>query len=229
VTDILLLDYNGVIVDDEPVHYAALREALADTGVAVDEQWYFAELLGLDDRAGIRRAFRNAGRPLDPGSLARLAAAKARRYAEHVRDDLPLVPGVARFARAASAVARIGVVSGALREEIADGLARAGIADLVAAVVGAEDVHAGKPDPEGHLLAIAALTRGSAPPRVLVMEDSVPGLAAARSLGAGCVALSTSRPGAALADADAVWASFEGHTPAELTPLFRRIAIRAGA
>ncbi len=38
MTDVLLLDYNGVVVDDEPIHFAALRDLLAVERIAIDEQ-----------------------------------------------------------------------------------------------------------------------------------------------------------------------------------------------
>ncbi len=229
VADVLLLDYNGVVVDDEPIHFAALRDVLGVERIALDEATYYAHFLGFDDRAGIGEAFRRAGRPLAPEQNRTLAARKARWYAESTRAGLPLVPGVGRFVREAAALARIAVVSGALREEIRAGLAQAGIAETVECVVGAEDVARGKPEPEGHRLAIARLTGGASAVRVVVVEDSLPGLTAARALGAGCVALTTTHDGRALAGADLVWDSFEGHAAAELTPLLREVRPAARA
>jgi HAD superfamily hydrolase (TIGR01509 family) len=229
VTDVVLLDFNGVVVDDEPIHFAALRDTLGAEGIVVDEATYYAEYLGIDDRACVRAAFLRAGRPLDGPRLERLAAEKAERYAAGARAALPIVPGVREFVRAASAGARIAVVSGALRREIAVGLERAGLADVVACVVSAEDVARPKPDPEGHRRAIAALAGRAGRARAVVVEDSNPGLAAARALGAGCVALTTSHSREDLAGADLVWDSFEGHRPAELSPLLREVVARVRA
>jgi len=230
MTDVLLLDYNGVVVDDEPIHFAVLRDVLAIERVAVDEAAYYADYLGLEDRTCIRIAFQRAKRRLDPGSLDRLAARKAVWYAEATRAGVPLVPGVQAFVRAAAHVARIAVVSGALRREITAGLERAGITDVVAAVVSAEDVPAGKPDPAGLRLGLARLTGGTpGGARAAIVEDSLPGIAAARALGAGCVALTTSRNEGALSGADVVWKSFVGHGAAELEPLFRKVDVGGGA
>ena len=226
VIDLLLLDYNGVIVDDEPIHFAALREVLAVERVALDREIYDAAYLGLDDRACVRLAFERARRPLDAEGLRLLSARKARWYADRVRTGLPLVAGVREFVRgAAAAGARVGVVSAALRREIAAGLAAAGLGDVVTAVVSAEDVRAGKPDPEGYRIAITRLA-GDAPAlrRVVAVEDSLPGLAAARAAGAGCVLLATSHRRDRLSGGDAVWDSFAGHAPHELLPLFRDLA-----
>lgn len=227
-TDLLLLDYNGVIVNDEPVHFAALRDVLAVERVPMDRATYDAAYLGLDDRTCVAMAFAQAGRPLEPAALERLAARKAEWYAETVRAGLPLVAGVRPFVRAAAdAGIAIGVVSGALRREIAAGLEWAGIADVVRCVVGTEDVAVGKPDPAGYRLALARLAEGArAPLRAVAFEDSGPGLAAARAASAGCVLLATSFPKGRLTGGDAVWDSFAGHAPADLAPLFREVDVR---
>ncbi len=229
MTDLLLLDYNGVIVDDEPLHFAALRDVLAVERVPMDRDDYYAAYLGLDDRECLRRAFARAGRTHEAGALDRLAARKAAWYAEQVRSGLPLVSGVRAFVHeAANTGMRIGVISGALRREIVAGLDCAGISDVVRVVVSAEDVAAGKPDPAGYRLAVARLADGAdAPARAVAVEDSVPGLTAARAVGAGCVMLATSHPASRLNGADAVWDSFAGHAPEELRPLFREVDARS--
>jgi len=229
VTDLLLLDYNGVIVNDEPLHFAALRDVLAVERIPMDQGAYDASYLGLDDRECLRTAFIRAGRTLEAAALDRLAARKAEWYAELIRAGLPLVPGVGAFVHAAAdAGMRIGVISGALRREIVAGLECAGISAVVRVVVSAEDVAAGKPDPAGYRLALGRLAGDAAQAlRAVAVEDSVPGLAAARASGAGCVMLATSHPANRLKGADAVWDSFAGHTPEELAPLFREVGARS--
>ena len=228
MTDLLLLDYNGVIVNDEPLHFAALRDVLDVERIPMDRGTYDAAYLGLDDRECLRTAFVRAGRSLEPAALDRLAARKADWYAELVRAGLPLVSGVGQFVRAASdAGMRIGVVSGALRREIAAGLECAGVADVVRVVVSAEDVTAGKPDPGGYRLAIARLAGDAdAAVRAVAVEDSAPGLAAARASGAGCVMLATSQSAERLTGAGTIWDSFARHAPEELAPLFREVDVR---
>jgi HAD superfamily hydrolase (TIGR01509 family) len=225
VTDLLLLDYNGVVVNDEPIHFTALRDVLGIERIALDRATYDADYLGLDDRSCLTLAFERAGRTLDGAALDRLARRKAAWYAESVRAGLPLVGGVGAFVRAAAAAgSKIGIVSGALRREIAAGLDSAGIGDVVRVVVSAEDVTAGKPDPAGYRLAIARLAGDAdAPLRAVAVEDSAPGLAAVRAAGAGCVLLATSHPRERLTGGDALWDSFVGHVPGELRPLLREV------
>ncbi len=224
--DALLLDFNGVVVDDEPLHFASFGAVLAEEGIALDEATYYGVYMGFDDRAAFREAFRRAGRDIGPARLARLVERKSRAYGTLAGRALTIVPGVRTFVSATAAVAKVAVVSGALRAEVDMGLARAGIADVVDTIVAAEDVTTTKPDPEGFRLALRRLAarHGAGPWRATVIEDSLPGLAAARGTGAACVMLTTSHPASALGGADAVWSSFEGHEPAELGPLWRPVA-----
>jgi HAD superfamily hydrolase (TIGR01509 family) len=225
VSDALLLDYNGVIVDDEPLHCDAFRTVLEEEGLPVSREEYYAEYLGLDDRACFRKALYADGRPLPPGEVQSLVARKGVRYLALAARELPLVPGVTAFVREAARRARVAVVSGAVRREIEPGLALAGIADVVSAVVTSEDVATSKPDPAGLRLGLRRLGGAARGPwRVVVAEDSLPGLDAARALGAGCLMLATAHPAAALTLGDLVWRSFEGHHPDELEPLFRAVA-----
>jgi beta-phosphoglucomutase len=225
--DALLLDYNGVIVDDEPLHCATFREALAQYGIAIGEPEYYASYLGLNDRASFRMAYASAGRRLASHDLSCLMRHKAEAYAAVAESSLTPVEGVAEFVRAAARRAHIAVVSGALRPEVTAGLARTGIAERVEVVVTADEVEATKPDPAGLRFALRELARrhGPAPWRAVVVEDSMPGLAAARAIGVGCAMLTTSHDAFALGDADLVWPSFAGHVPAELDDLWRAVKV----
>lgn len=224
--DALLLDYNGVVVDDEPLHFASFRDVLAEHGIALDESTYYADYLGSNDRTAFAKAMRRDGRTDAPAAIQRLVARKAQMYAMLALNQLVIVPGVGEFVRLVARDARVAVVSGALRREIESGLALAGIRDEVAAIVSAEDVTNSKPDPEGFRLALRRLAEQhpSQRWRALVMEDSLPGLAAARALGVGCVVLTTSHHAGQLTG-DLSWNSFAGHAPAELAAWWRPVEI----
>lgn len=221
MTEALLFDFNGVIADDEEQHREALTTVLAQEGVSLTREQYYAGFLGLDDRAGLIEAFRRAGKPLPARRLDRLLAAKARLYQELIEGSLTLVPGVAEFVPLAAELFRVALVSGARRHEVELVLHRARLQSYFDVLVTADDVAKSKPDPAGYLAAHAALDRHRGLPvgRCVVIEDSLPGLRAARAAGMRCAMLSTSHPAAALADADLVWSSFAGHNPSELLRL----------
>jgi beta-phosphoglucomutase len=225
--DALLLDYNGVVVRDEHLHFESFREALRGMGIAITREDYDRTYLGVDDRAAFRKAYALHGRRVSKDDLEREVQDKSRRYRALAERSLELVPGVARFVRGAAKHCHVAVVSGALGIEIPPGLERAGIADLVEVLLSSDDVAISKPDPTSYRTALLRLAErhGAGPWRAIVIEDSLPGIGAARNLGAGCIALTTSHPAGALHDADAVWDSFERHLPSELGPIWRKVEL----
>jgi len=220
-TGAVLFDFNGVIVDDEEQHRLAFQDVLAESGIPLTRQQYYAHYLGCDDFACFVAAFQRAGKALTPAATERLIAEKSRRYERLIDASLVLVPGAKAFVERAAEELRLGLVSGALRHEIDHVLHRVGLRDCFEVVVAAEDVDACKPNPAGYLAARAALDRRApiSARQCVVVEDSLPGLAAARAAGMRCAMLSTSHDPALLSEADAVWPSFQGHEPAELVSL----------
>ncbi len=211
----ILFDFNGVIVDDEPQHCDALIATLAEYDYALDRESYYRDYLGFDDRECFRFTFERQGRAADEGLITEAVERKHGHYARAIRQSMRLVPGAAEFIEAAALEAvRLAIVSGALRREIELVLELAGLRPHFDAIIAAEDVAACKPDPQGYRSAREALDL--LPSRCVVIEDSLPGLAAARAAGFRCAMLTTSHPEAACADADLVWRDFVGHEPAEL-------------
>ncbi|MEI2720371.1 MAG: HAD family phosphatase [Gemmatimonadales bacterium] len=210
-------DFNGVIVDDERHHCAALLEVLAEWGLAVDESTYYREYLGYDDRGCFVHAWRAANRTLDTRMLDHLIAAKGTIYQRLIAADLTLVPGVGPFVRSLHTEGvRLAIVSAARREEIIHVLTIAGLVDCFVGIVAAEDVTRTKPDPEGYLKGLALL--GLPTSACVVVEDSVPGLRAARAAGMPVAMLTTSHSRAELEREQpaSIWADFLDHQPLEL-------------
>src|SRR5213075_1228094 len=104
------------------------------------------------------KAFNDHGKALTAEKLRELIERKAARLEPVMREHLRIFPGVAEFIRAAAARYPLAVASGALSHEINLILEFAGVRDCFAAVVSAEDVTRGKPDPEAFRKAHAALS-----------------------------------------------------------------------
>jgi HAD superfamily hydrolase (TIGR01509 family) len=211
----ILFDFNGVIIDDEPQHCEALIATLAEYGFPLDRETYYREYLGFDDRECFRYTFARNGGPVEEARIAEAIERKNEHYLRAVRADMRLVPGAVDFVAAAAGEGRrLAVVSGALRREIELVLEAAGLRRHFDQIVSAEDVSACKPDPEGFNRAREAL--GVSPEACVVVEDSLPGLAAARAAGLRCAMLTTSYPEDALAAGDLVWPDFVGRVPRDL-------------
>ncbi|HVJ99410.1 MAG TPA: HAD family phosphatase [Gemmatimonadales bacterium] len=211
----ILFDFNGVIIDDEPQHCEALIATLAEYGYPLDRETYYREYLGFDDRECFRFTFARGGDEVKPGRLTEAIERKNEHYFQAIGADMRLVPGAAEFvAAAADEGHRLAIVSGALRREIELVLELAGLRRHFGEIVSAEDVSACKPDPQGFNRAREAL--GLAAGRCVVVEDSLPGLAAARAAGLRCAMLTTSHAEDALTASDVVWRDFVGRSPRDL-------------
>jgi len=186
----ILFDFNGVIIDDEPLQLKAAQEALADEGITLTEADYYASL-GMDDMAFLRTAFTQAGREPGEEALNRVLERKNKLHRELISDELPLFPGVVTFIKALSRSYPLAVVSMAQREFIAHVLERAQLEKSFSVVVSAEDVNACKPDPACVNRALEKLNEARraagqsalAPAECLVIEDAPPGIEAARTAG----------------------------------------------
>ena len=200
-----LFDYNGVLVDDERVHLEAFRDVLRPRGVEVSERAYWERYLGFDDAGAFSAMLADAGRVASVSEIEALIAAKKPRYLERAKTALAGFPGAAEVLRRRAAGAPVGVVSGALRDEIDLGLQLLEIEDSVRFVVAAEDTRACKPDPEGYRIAIAKLEELGIEhaSNAIVIEDSLAGVQAAKAAGLLCIAVAHSYAAPELVEAGA--------------------------
>jgi beta-phosphoglucomutase-like phosphatase (HAD superfamily) len=194
-----LFDFNGVLVDDEAVHLAAFREALAPLGIRVSDEDYFSRYIGFDDVGAFAAILQDAGKPAPRDVVDRLVENKRPLYRRRAEAGLELFPGGASLVRRRAELGIVGVVSGALTDEIEFGLGQLGVRQCVSFVIGAERTQHSKPDPEGYLLAVAQLGHS----RAVVLEDSVAGVQAARAARLACVAVTHSATRQELLDAGA--------------------------
>jgi beta-phosphoglucomutase len=219
-----IFDFDGVLVDSEPLHFRAMRDSLLPEGITIDEEEYARVYLAYDDRGALRRALEEHGASWDLDRLDVIARRKAGIF-EAMLADIPLFPGVRELLSSLALEVPVAIASGALRSEIESILAGAGLRGLFRAVVGADDVTQGKPHPEPYLtamdrIAASASAPGLKPEECVVVEDSPPGIAAALAAGMKVVAVSNSYPPPALAAAHRVVESLAGVRPSDLRTLF---------
>lgn len=211
----IIFDFNGIIVDDEPIHFRLFQKVLGEEGIELTEEDYYARYLGFDDRGAFVAGFRDNHRPLDNRKLDELIERKAAYYQLAIRDHVAIFPGVRRLVADLAQTHPLAVASGALRHEIETILGTAGMRDHFRAIVSAEDVERGKPEPEIFLKALAALNsrerndRAIQPNECVVIEDSKEGVRGARRAGMRCLAVTNSHPASLLGGADIVVSSLE--------------------
>jgi HAD superfamily hydrolase (TIGR01509 family) len=175
----ILFDFDGVLLDSEPVHCDCWREVLAPLGVTVTWEAYAAHCVGAADHDMMRVFARLAQPPVDPDLLWQYYPRKKQVFRARMAADPPFAPGLADFFAELAAGYKLGVVSSSARAEIEPLLEAAGIRQYLGTVVCGEDVERHKPAPDPYLLAGERLGIR----RALVAEDSAAGLESARAAG----------------------------------------------
>jgi beta-phosphoglucomutase len=226
-----LFDYNGVLVDDEQVHWAAYCEVLRPVGIEMTQADYWEKYLGFDDIGAFRAVLTDHGQSATDAVVRALVEAKKPAYLALAEQSLVGFAGAgALLSRLARAGAPIGIVSGALRDEILLGLSILEAKSAVRFIVAAEDTTRSKPDPEGYVIGRDRLVTIAGPDVVrhtLVIEDSMAGIEAAIGAGLFCLAVAHSYDANQLLAAGAldVVDRIENVTD----ELLRRLAAKVGA
>jgi beta-phosphoglucomutase len=194
----LVFDFNGTLSQDEPLLYTIYAELFAEHGRPLALADYYGRLAGNTEEAII-----GGWLGVEGDELERLVEQRIERYLR-LADGSTISDGLREAVRYAADRVPVGVVSGAYRREILPVLERAGLAVHVTALVAADDVSRGKPDPEGYVRAVAALGDGLAPADVVAFEDTEAGIASALGAGLRCLAVRGTLPDARLAAADGI-------------------------
>jgi len=175
----ILFDFDGVLVDSEPLHFACWRQVLLTVGIDLDWESYRDHCIGVADRDMARWLATRARRPITPEQIWELYPRKSRLYLERVASDPPFPEATRRLLPALSRSYKLAVVSSSGRSEVEPLLVAGGLRPYFATIVAGEDVERHKPAPEPYLTAARRLGVR----RALVVEDSEPG--AASGLAAG--------------------------------------------
>lgn len=182
----MIFDFDGVLVNSEPLHFRAMRDSLVPEGIVIDPTEYLRDYVAFDDRRAIRLALEQHGHPSDLAHVEIVADRKARMFAE-LTGEVPFFPGARELVRnLRQEQVPLGIASGARCSEIVDILEAGGLRDAFAAVVGADNVERTKPHPEPYLEALRRLQQvapGLEAGECVAIEDTPPGIAAARAAG----------------------------------------------
>lgn len=185
----LLLDFDGVLVDTEPVHMRAWQEVLKAQSLALTSQDFLTRFFGLNDRDFLSRFFVQNHRELPHELRSQLIAEKEKNSKKFLAEAIPLIEGVHEFLPAAAKKYPLALVTGSLPGEVDFVLRKLGWKNYFSVIVTAADVKEGKPSPEGFLKAFDRLASSYTwnPPLqksdCLILEDSDHGVAAAQKAG----------------------------------------------
>ena len=178
VYDAILFDFDGVLVNSEPVHFQCWGEILSEFGLSLEWQAWCDECIGVSDRQMLQRMSRRVTPPIEFEILYATYPRKRARFREIMLREMPFFPGAAALLESLSSY-RLAVVTSSGRDEVEPILEKAGLLDFFGAAVYFQDVKNIKPHPEPYLRAAGLL--GATMP--LVVEDSEAGEESGRSAG----------------------------------------------
>ncbi|MBD2345650.1 HAD family hydrolase [Anabaena subtropica] len=184
----ILFDFNGVIINDERIHLQLIDEILIQENLQPQKVQERQASLGRSDRAYFQELLMNRGRVATEEYLTQLLHRKAQAYVQELGklDKLPLYPGVEDLIyQARSSNLQLGLVSGAVRQEIELVFERANLAEYFTVIVAGDDITTSKPQPDGYLLAVEKFNQKYSdlhlqPQECLAIEDTPPGIQAAK-------------------------------------------------
>jgi beta-phosphoglucomutase len=176
--DALLFDMDGTIMDNMLVHHEAWRDLLKTLGYTWSIQEVKQRVWGKNDEIFER---------LFPGVYSseekrELATRKELMYIERYRPHITLLPGLENLlTNVRNAGMFTAIVTAAPRINVDFAYENLNLSRFFDAVVHADEVVRGKPDPEGYLLGAKRL--GVSRSRCLVFEDAPVGVRAAHAAG----------------------------------------------
>lgn len=206
----IVFDFDGVLVDSEPLHLRATQAVIAPLGLSVDRTEYYERYLGYDDMGAFQAIARDRGITVTEGDVRALIAAKSVIYQSLLEAGDILYPGAVACVERLATEYPLGIASGALRHEIQAILRAIGLDRHFRFIVASGETAAGKPAPDPYLR--AAELHGLAPSHCVAIEDSRWGIESAQTAGMKCVGITHTYPPSELANADAIVGSLDEFT-----------------
>lgn len=213
----IVFDFDGVIVDSEPLHFQAFLMVTKSIGFDFDYEKYLADFIGFDDRDAFRVMLDMVGYDDDRTTkIAELCEQKEKAFRAVVAmSGAPVLPGVLELIDEARAAMPIAIGSGATQSDIALMLEKLDRTDAFETIVAADDVARSKPHPQTYSFAVQRLADNHPeldlkPGECLAIEDTAAGTRAAKEAGLAVLGLTTTGPADTLHEADRVIESLDG-------------------
>jgi HAD superfamily hydrolase (TIGR01509 family) len=176
--DAILFDFDGVLVDSEPVHFECWSEILGDFGLSLKWESWAAECIGVSDRQMLERMSKQVHPAIDVETLYATYPRKRDRFRQLMEERMPFFDGARELFESLHGY-RLALVTSSGRLEVEPVLRKAGLFEYFDATVCFGEVARIKPAPDPYLKA-AELVDARRP---LVVEDSDAGVESGRAAG----------------------------------------------
>ena len=183
----VLFDFDGVLVDSEPLHYRCWMNVIKPYGGHMDWPEYNRRLTGKTDLIAAEILLTGAGKSPTPEALQQAWDSKRAAFQARFCEELTILPEIQFWIQNHPSNLFLAVVSSSITSEIEPLLIKTAIRDHLDVLICGDHVNRHKPDPEPYLTALARLNNGAAEPlgsqQCLVIEDSEAGIAAGTAAG----------------------------------------------
>ncbi|MBW4692296.1 MAG: HAD family phosphatase [Lyngbya sp. HA4199-MV5] len=184
----VLFDFNGIIINDEPLHEKLINQLLLEENLRPKPGEFRQFCLGRSDRACLTDLLTHRGRVVTEDYLSKLINRKAGFYQDQIAqlETLPIYPGLQDFIfKLRAARVKMAIVSGALQVEIDSVLKRINLSEAFPVIIAGDQRLPSKPEPNGYLLAVDRLNQlhpdlHLKPAECLAIEDTFIGIEAAK-------------------------------------------------
>ena len=212
----VLWDLDGVIADTGTYHCRAWQTVFPKRGANFTEE-DFMRHFGQRNDTIIRDTL---GDSISPEEINEIASEKEATYRRLVAENIKPLPGAIELIKSLREQGiKTAIASSAPPENIQIILRGLDIEDHFNAIAWGREVAESKPSPQIFILAAQKL--GASPGNCAVIEDSVAGVAAAKSAGMHCIAVTNTHPREMLLGADLVVDTLEEVTIADIERLFK--------
>lgn len=183
-----LFDFDGVVVDSEPVHLETFRTVLAPLGIDISENRWYTEFVGVGSPFIMKTLLGEKG-ITDESTISRYVNERRELFQKRIMEGkLKIKKGIENFLQEAKKQKiKTAIVSGGHMDNIKLALSVLKLGGYFDIVIGREDYKKRKPDPECYLT--AAKKFNLTPQECLAFEDSISGCLAAKAAGMKVIAV----------------------------------------
>jgi len=184
----VIWDMDGILIDSESYHFAAHKQALAEFGVTISEEYYIAHGVSIDVLVFYRKAFKDAGKDLDDALFQKVFYRKLAYYQQQQRDNgiKFIQPAITIVKRLYNNGVLMAIASQVDRDEVVRNLRGTSLLEYFPIIVSGGDFGLKKkPAPDIYLKATELLN--IAPSSCVAIEDAVVGAESALAAGIPCL------------------------------------------
>lgn len=184
----VIYDFDDVLVDSDPLHFAAWIQALKNHHVkdfSDFKDFKDKNMLGRSSRENAQSVAKHYHLNISPLDLYH---EKTQLFTELVAKKIKLLPGVVSSLKLFQKIGlRLAVATGSPRQYIESTLKKFNLAKYFQVIITADEIKKGKPDPQSYQVTCQKL--GLNPGECVVIEDATVGVLSAKAAGCLCIAI----------------------------------------